>query len=100
MTDLGGLVERVAAGLARNLGAEWPFYAALGGALTVVLIAEIFQRQNLLARYGSRNVRTDLLYALLELSHLEALLVLAPVAAGLNGVIDGHAPGCSARAAR
>lgn len=92
MTDLGGLIERVTAGLARNLGAEWAFYAALGAALTLVLIAEAIQRQNLPARYGSRNVRTDLLYALLELSHLEALIVLAPVAAGLNAAIDGQAP--------
>ena len=92
MNAAGALVERIAGGLARNLGAEWPFYAGLGAALVIVLVAEVIQRQKVLARYGSRNVRTDMLYALLELSHLEALLVLAPVAAGLNAAIDGHLP--------
>lgn len=92
MNDVGALVERIVGGLARNLGAEWAFYAALGAALGIVLVAEVVQQQNLLARYGSRKVRTDVLYALLELSHIEALLILAPVAASLNAVIDGHAP--------
>lgn len=75
----------------RNIAPEWPFYAALGAALAIVLAVEFAQRRSL-ARYGSRNVRTDVLYALLELSHLEALLLLAPVAAGLNAALDAAAP--------
>lgn len=76
----------------RNIGAELSFYIMLAVALGVVVVAELIQRRNIWKRYTSRNVRTDVLYAVLELSHLEALLILAPVAAGLNASIDAAIP--------
>lgn len=93
--DFGGvqaLAARVASAAVRNIGAELAFYIMLAVALTVVVGAELIQRRNVLKRYTSRNVRTDVLYAVMELSHLEALLLLAPVAAGLNATIDASAP--------
>lgn len=93
--DFGGIQDlavRVANAAVRNIGAELAFYAVLALALTLVIVAELIQRRDVLKRYTSRNVRTDVLYAVLELSHLEALLVLAPVAASLNAGIDAHLP--------
>lgn len=75
-----------------NVGAELPFYLMLAAALGIVVAAELIQRKDVLKKYGSRNVRTDLLYAAVELSHLEALILLAPIAANLNGVIDAQVP--------
>lgn len=88
----GPLAERVARSAVHNIGAELPFYLALAAALAIVVTVELVQRRDLLKRYGSRNVRTDILYAVLELSHLEALLLLGPLAAGLNGTVDQQAP--------
>lgn len=76
----------------RNVTAELPFYLVLAAALFLVVAVELFQRRDVLKRYSSRNVRTDVLYALMELSHLEGLLVLAPIAAGLNGTVDAAVP--------
>lgn len=93
--DFGGiqaLAIKAANAAVRNIGAELPFYIVLAVALTVVVVAELIQRRNVWKRYTSRNVRTDVLYAVLELSHLEALLILAPVAVGLNATIDVQAP--------
>jgi len=93
--DFGGiqaLAEKLFAAGVRNIGAELPFYLVLAAVLMIVIIAEIIQRQNVWKRYTSPNVRTDMLYAVLELSHLEALLVLAPVAASLNANVDAHLP--------
>lgn len=90
---LAGLAERAAGALSRNVGAELPFYAMLALALGVVVLVELAQRRNVLEKFGSRNVRTDILYAVLELSHLEGLLLLAPVAAALNAMIDARLPG-------
>lgn len=87
-----GLAEKLFAAGVRNIGAELPFYIMLAIALGAVIIAEIIQRRNIWKRYTSANVRTDMLYAILELSHLEALLVLAPLAASLNANIDAHIP--------
>jgi sterol desaturase/sphingolipid hydroxylase (fatty acid hydroxylase superfamily) len=95
VSGLGGteaLAARIATAVTNNLGAELPFYLVLAGALAIVIAAELIQRQDVLKKYRSRNVRTDMLYAVLELSHLEALLLLGPVAAGLNGVIDQQIP--------
>lgn len=93
--DLEGiqsLAIKAANAALRNIGAELSFYTMLAVALSVVVVAELIQRRNVLQRYTSRNVRTDMLYAVLELSHLEALLLLAPVAAGLNATVDAHIP--------
>lgn len=93
--DFGGiqaLAIKAVNAAARNIGAELPFYIMLAVALTAVVVAELIQRRNVWKRYTSRNVRTDMLYAVLELSHLEALLILAPLAAGLDATIDGDLP--------
>lgn len=93
--DVGGiqaLAIKAANAAVRNIGAELPFYIMLAVALAVVVIAELIQQRNVWKRYTSRNVRTDVLYAVLELSHLEALLLLAPVAAGLNATINASIP--------
>ena len=87
-----GLTIKAANAVVRNVGAELAFYLVLAAALLIVVVVELFQRRAVLKKYGSRKVRTDMLYALAELSHLEALLILAPVAAGLNATIDGHLP--------
>lgn len=90
--DFLGAVEWIFLRFVRNAGAEWQFYAMLSLALAVAVGADLIQRRNVLAKYTSRNVRTDVLYAAVELSHLEALLLLAPVAAALNAVIDANLP--------
>lgn len=90
--DFLGAVDWVAVRVVRNVGAEWPIYAMLGLALLIAVGADLIQRRNILAKYTSRNVRTDMLYAVVELTHVEALLLLAPVAAALNGVIDANIP--------
>lgn len=92
MPELLGVVDWVVVRVVRNVGAEWQFYAMLSLALVIAVGADLIQRRNIVAKYTSRNVRTDMLYAVLELSHLEALLLLAPVAAALNAAIDASAP--------
>lgn len=93
LTGAQALATKAVDAALRNIGAELPFYIVLAIALLAVILAELAQRRNLWARYTSRNVRTDILYAALELSHLEALLILAPVAAGLNGAMANSLPG-------
>lgn len=78
--------------VARNMGSEWPFYAIMAGALMVVAVGDILQRRKALSKYGSRNARTDMLYGLAELSHIEALILIAPLAASLNGYVDAQLP--------
>lgn len=78
--------------IARNVSAEWPLYSVLAAALVVVAVVDIVQRRKALSKYGSRNARTDMLYGLFELSHIQALIVIAPVAASLNGYVDALAP--------
>lgn len=90
--DLLGVLDWVLVRIARNVGAEWKFYAMLSLALVIAVGADLIQRRNILAKYTSRNVRKDVVYAVVELSHLEALLLLAPVAAALNAAVDAGAP--------
>ena len=87
------LMQRVPGFLLRNAVAEWPFLAALGAALACAIVADYRKGVSLRRKYGGQGARIDMVYALLELTHVQAILVLAPVAAGLNAVVDFHAPG-------
>jgi sterol desaturase/sphingolipid hydroxylase (fatty acid hydroxylase superfamily) len=92
LSSLLSPIERVPGFLIRNAIAEWPFLAALGVALSCAVVADLRRGISVRRKYGGPGARIDMLYALLELTHVQALLVLAPVAAGLNAVIDVHAP--------
>jgi sterol desaturase/sphingolipid hydroxylase (fatty acid hydroxylase superfamily) len=83
---------RVVGFLGRNIVAEWPFYAALALAFLIVLAADLRRRRAILQRYSGRGVRTDAVYAVVELTHVEGILILAPAAAALNAITDAHAP--------
>lgn len=76
----------------RNLGTEWQLYAVIAGAVIVAASVDLFQRRASLAKYGSRNARTDLLHGLVEMSHIHVLILMAPVAASLNGLVDAQLP--------
>lgn len=91
-SDPAGSAAAVIQSVARNMGAEWPFYAVLAGALLVVAAIDIARRGKALSKYGSRSARTDMLYGLFDLSHIQALIVIAPVAASLNGYVDALLP--------
>lgn len=92
MSGAEWLIGRVAASIVRNLIAEWPFFGALALALVVVVVADLRQGRELREKYGSAGARIDMTYALLELTHIQSLIILSPVAAGLNGVVDAALP--------
>ena len=93
VSDLWSLIERVPGFLARNAIAEWYFLAALALALVCAVVADLRRGISLRRKYGGPGARIDMIYALLELTHVQALLVLAPVVAGLNALVDVYAPG-------
>lgn len=89
MLTLGG---RIIVSAVRNIAAEWPFYAALGVALAFAIGADLFQRRDVIRKWTGRGVRTDALYAVAELCHLQALLVLVPASAALNSIVRTYLP--------
>lgn len=90
--DPAGAVAMVAQSVARNVGAEWPLYSVLAGAILAVAAADLLQRRAPLSRYRARHAGTDMLYGVFEVSHLLALIVIAPAAASLNGYVDAQLP--------
>ena len=86
------LVERIAALLVNNAAAEWPLYGLIGAALGLGVVADVVRRRDLAERYLSPGFRTDLVYALLDLTHAAHFLVLVPLAALLSAFLTANAP--------
>jgi sterol desaturase/sphingolipid hydroxylase (fatty acid hydroxylase superfamily) len=81
-----------AASVARNVAAEWLFYATIGAALVLAVAVDLMERRDVLRKWTSKAVRTDALYALTELSHVHALILLVPAAAWLTSAVLERAP--------
>ena len=92
LSDPLGSGNVVVQSVVRNVGMEWQLYAVIAGALIVAAAVDLLQRRASLAKYGSRNARTDMLHGLVEMSHIHVLILIAPVAASLNGYVDAQAP--------
>lgn len=92
LSDPLGAAEVVVRSVGRNIGMEWQLYAVIVGALVVAMAVDLLQRRASLAKYGGRNARTDMLHGLVEMSHVPVLILIAPVAASLNGYVDAQAP--------
>lgn len=76
--------------LLHNAIAEWPFYLMLLVALGIGVGVDLRRRN--LRRYLSGGIRTDLIYAGVELSHLLGLAVLLPWTRALNLMLGNAAP--------
>jgi sterol desaturase/sphingolipid hydroxylase (fatty acid hydroxylase superfamily) len=88
-----GLAERVPGFLIRNVIAEWHFYLMMAVALGIGAALDLSRRRKLGERYLSRGFRTDAVYAAIELSHVSHLIVLVPLANGLNDLFGATLPG-------
>ena len=84
--------QGVSASVARNVAAEWMFYGMLGVALLIAITADLLARRDVVKKWTGKSVRTDALYALTELSHVHALVLLAPTSLWLTGAVLDRFP--------
>ncbi len=78
--------------VARNLVAEWPFFAVIGIAFACAIFIDLRRNRNLRARYLTKNVRTDAIYMFVQLSHIPQILVITPVTLGAFALVRHFAP--------
>lgn len=76
----------------RNMAAEWVFFVVMGVALACALFVDVRYRRNIRARYLTKNVRTDVIYMLVQLSHLPQLFIIGPVTVGAFALVRFVAP--------
>lgn len=85
------LAQRAPGFFLRNVIAEWHFYAIMAAALSIGLAIDL-RHGRARRRYSSAGFRTDLTYAVVELSHVVQLLVLVSFTTGLNQLLASTAP--------
>lgn len=93
LADPAGGVMVVVDSIARNVAAEAWFYGQMAAALALGLAIDLIRRRDLAGRYGAKSVRVDLVYGLVELTHLVQFAVILPVGLAFTRGLQAWAPG-------
>lgn len=98
LADPAGSAMVVVDSVARNVQAEGWFYAQFVAAFLLGLAIDMIRRRDLPGRYGSKSVRVDLVYGLLEFLHVVQFAVILPVGLLITRGLQGWAPWLEVRA--
>lgn len=78
--------------IVRNVTAEGWFYGQLFVAIALGLTLDVIRRRNLKQRYGSKSVRVDAIYGLIELTHVVQFAIIFPVGLLITRGLQAWAP--------
>ncbi|MFC7378174.1 sterol desaturase family protein [Brevundimonas sp. GCM10030266] len=92
LSDPAGSAMVVMDSVARNVAAEGWFYGQFAAAILLGLTIDLVRRRDLVARYWTRSVRVDGVYAILEFLHLIQFAVILPVGLFFTRALQAWAP--------
>lgn len=98
LADPAGSVMVVVDSVARNVQAEGWFYGQFLAAFVIGLAIDMVRRRDLPGRYGSKSVRVDAVYGLLEFLHVIQFAVILPAGLLITRGLQNWAPWLEVRA--
>ncbi len=98
LADPAGSAMVVIDSIVRNVTAEGWFYGQMFAAIALGLAIDLVRRRNLKQRYGSKSVRVDAIYGLIELTHVIQFAVVLPVGLLMTRGLQAWAPWLEVRA--
>jgi len=98
LADPAGSAMVVVDSLVRNVQAEGWFYGQFVAAFLLGLTIDMIRRRDLPGRYGSKSVRVDAVYGLLEFLHVVQFAVILPVGLLITRGLQSWAPWLEVRA--
>ncbi|GAA0645311.1 sterol desaturase family protein [Brevundimonas lenta] len=90
--DPAGSAMVVVDSIVRNVTAEGWFYGQFAAALALGLAIDLIRRRELGPRYLSKGVRLDLVYSLMELTHVVTYTIMLPAGLALTHALQTWAP--------
>jgi len=92
LADPAGSATVVVDSIVRNVSAEAWFYGQFAVAIALGLTIDLFRKRNLAQRYGSKSVRLDMVYGVLEFLHLVQFTIILPVGLIITRGLQTWAP--------
>jgi sterol desaturase/sphingolipid hydroxylase (fatty acid hydroxylase superfamily) len=92
LADPAGSAMVVVDSIVRNVSAEGWFYGQFAVAIALGLTIDLIRKRNLAQRYGSKSVRLDMVYGVLEFLHLVQFTIILPVGLMITRGLQTWAP--------
>ena len=81
MIEAIALGERIIAYVINNVWAERTLYVVMAISILMAFAYDVYRGRDLRARYLSAGVRTDIIYGVIVMSHIQAMLIVGPFTA-------------------